>query len=110
MPTVNIYYKNEKDHAALKPIVRNLKQYIADKLTCNDIKLSPEEISVRLLSVDGDGMMGNVDLEIAAHEFPERVDKQDEICRDAAAYVRKEAPSVGDVKVWLKLCQLGHSV
>lgn len=109
MPTVNIYYKDKKDHTALKSITQKLKIYLADKLTCDDIKLTPQEISLRYIAVDGEGMMGNVDLEITAHEFPARVRKQDEICYDTANYIQKEVPSVGSVKVWLKLCQLGHS-
>ncbi len=110
MPTVNIYYKDEKNHSALKSVVNKLKIYLAEKLTCDDIKLTPEEISIRLVAVDGDSMMGDVELEITAHEFPARVEKQDEICHDTAIYIQKEVHSVGDVKVWLKLCQLGHSV
>lgn len=110
MPTVNIYYKGDTDRAGLKPIVLSIKSYLADKLTCGDIKLGPDEISVRLMRADGDGMLGNVELDITAHEFSERVEKQDIICHETKEWLEKQAPSLGDVRVWLRLCQLGHDI
>ena len=109
MPTVNLYYKNENSVRVLASLVPKLKKYLADKLTCGDIKLTSSEISIRFVFAKGDGMIGDIELEITAHAFPERVKKQDEICREIRKFVMKEIPSVGDVKVWLKLCELGHS-
>ena len=109
MLTVNVYHKNKNDSDALMPLVPKLKEYIADRLSCGDKELTSDEISVRFISVDGDAMIGNVELEITAHAFKERVDKQDEICLEIREYIMKEIPSLGDVRVWLKLCELGHS-
>ncbi len=109
MPTVNIYYKNKDIPQELTNLTPELKERLAEKLTCGEIKLTPAEISIRFIFTQGEGMIGNVELEITAHAFPERVKKQDEICRDVMNYIQKEIPSVGDVKVWLKLCELGHS-
>lgn len=109
MPTVNVYHKSKSDSAALLPFISKLKVYIANKLTCGDKELTSDEISIRFITVEGDAMVGNVELEITAHAFKERVDKQDEICREVREYLMKEVPSLGDIRVWLKLCELGHS-
>jgi len=109
MPTVNVYYKNRNNFDALVSFIPKLKEYIADKLSCGDKELTSDEISIRLISVDGDAMIGSIELEITAHAFKERVDRQDEICREVREYIMKEIPSLGDVRVWLKLCELGHS-
>lgn len=107
MPTVNIYFK--KQEKELEKLVPKLKRYIAEQLTCGDIKLSPEEISIRFIKINGGEMIGNIELEITTHAFSERVKKQDKICLNIMKYIEEKAPSVGEVKVWLKLCELGHS-
>ena len=109
MPTVNLYHKKKDSSQSLSVLVPKLKEYIADKLSCGDRKLTSEEISIRLILVEGDTMIGNVEVEITAHAYSERVEKQDEICRDVREYIMKEIPSLGDVRAWLNLCELGHS-
>lgn len=111
MPTVNIYYRNQKTEFR-DEFVQLLKAHVSEELTCGDIKLSPEEVSVRILYVDKmgySGMLGDVEIEISAHAFPERVTKQDEICREVTAFCKEKIPEVGKVKVWLQLSELGHS-
>ena len=54
-------------------------------------------------------MIGEVEVEITAHAFSERVQKQDEICLEVMKYIQENVPSIGNVKVWLKLSELGHS-
>lgn len=109
MPTVNIYYKSESDSQKLQNVVFELKKFLVEKLSCGEIKLTPEEISVRFILVCGGNMIGDIEIEITAHAFGERVKKQDEICREVMAFVQKEVSTIGNVKVWLKLCELGHS-
>lgn len=109
MPTVNVFYKEKSQKEDLKKLAKELKSYIAAKLTCRDIKLSSNEVSVRLLSVEGANMIGAVELEIKAHVFEERVKKQDEICNEVRNYIEKKYPSLGEVRVWLVLSELGHS-
>ena len=108
MPTVNVYFKKLPD-SKFDTIVSDLKVFLAEKLTCGDIKLSPEEVSVRFIKIDGGDMIGDAEVEISAASFSERVSKQDEICLDVAKYIDEIAPHLGDVKVWLKLSELGHS-
>lgn len=109
MPLVNIYLKNSDDHSRFHNVVLDLKKYIAEKLSGENISLTPSEISIRLLKVmDGSDMIGSVELEISAHSFPERVIEQDKICLDIMKYVQEKL-DVKDVKVWLQLSELGHS-
>lgn len=107
MPTVNIFHTEKTNE--LNDLSNKLKPYFAEKLSCGDIILTPEEVSIRLVLIDGGDMIGNVEVEIKAHVFKERVEKQDEICNDVRNYIMKKYPSLGDVRVWLILSELGHS-
>ncbi len=86
MPTVNIFCL-KKDNGQLTRLVKGLKIFLAEKLTCGAIKLSPKEISIRILNSEGDNMIGTVECEINAHAFKERVARQDEICNDVRHYI-----------------------
>lgn len=108
MPTVNIFSKNSL-HEDLISLSKELKPFIAEKLTCGDIKLTPEEVSVRIINVENGNMIGEVELEIKAHAFKERIEKQDEICNEVRKYVMDKYKTLGDVRVWLMLSELGHS-
>jgi hypothetical protein len=110
MPTANVYYGDGEIYSSLVPITHKLKEYLAGKLTCNEIILEENEISIRFVETNGEGMLGDVELEITAYEFPDRVKKQDAICHDIKQYIERECPAAGDVRVWLKLCKLGHDV
>ena len=107
MPTVNIYY--QKEQAQLNALTSSLKTYIAEQLTCGDIQLSPGEVSVRLIKTKGAGLIADVEVEITAHSFGERVDKQDEICLAVRRFILDNTTSFEDARVWLLLCELGHS-
>ena len=103
MPTVNIYFLKQTNIKELQDLTPSLKTFLAEKLTCGDIKLTAEEISARFIKINDGKMIGDVELEITAHAFPERIKKQDEICLDVMSSIKRKVPSVGDVKVWLKL-------
>lgn len=109
MPTVNIYYKNRRQESKLLPLAKGLKTFVAKELTCGDIKLKPEEVSIRFNVIRGNGMIGDIEVEIKAHAFKERVKKQDRICLDVMNYLQGKIPSGGSIKVWLVLSELGHS-
>jgi len=110
MPTVNVYYQKTGNLRKLDALVPKMKNYFAEKLTCGDISLTPEEISVRFIEIKGKGMIGNIELEIKAHAFGERIKNQDKVCLDAVAFIKKEIPSIKNVKIWLQLSELGHSL
>jgi len=109
MPTVNIYHENQEQRVKLSSFASELKVFIAKELTCGDIALTPEEISLRFIETIGDFMIGGVELDIKAHAFKERIAKQDEICLKVMEYIQKKDSSIGVVKVWLILAELGHS-
>ncbi len=109
MPTVNIYYKSKRGYSLLNKLMPDIKRYIAKELTAEEIRLASDEISVRLIHVEnGKGMLGDVELEITAHEFPSRIKMSDKICHDTKAYLQGQLLTIGNVRVWLKLCKLGH--
>ena len=108
MPTVNIFYKNKTNAYDLEALSTELKRYVAEQLTCGDIKLSPDEVSVRLLNIRGNGMLTPIEAEITAAAFKERVEEQDEICLNIQKFLIDKL-GVTDVKVWLILSELGHS-
>ncbi len=54
-------------------------------------------------------MIADIELEIFAHAFKERVEKQDEICMTIRNHILKNVHELKDVRVWLVLSELGHS-
>jgi hypothetical protein len=109
MPTANFFYKDTEQLEKLENIASNLKKFLAEKLTCGDIALTPKEISIRFITAKGSGMIGQVEVEITAAAFKDRVEKQDQICLDITDFIKEKIPSLGEVKVWLILVELGHS-
>lgn len=109
MPTANIFYSKKEQDDDLQELAVKLKPYLAKELTCGEIKLKENEISVRLIQIGGAGMIGAVEVEITAYAFSERVEKQDQICLEVRDFIQKEYPSLKEVKVWLILAELGHS-
>lgn len=105
MPTINIY---SRKNLTEQGIISKLRPFAAEHLSCGDIKLRPEEISVRFIKSSGE-MIGEVELEISVYSFKERVDRQDEIANEFRSFLMEEFPELGDVRVWLKLSELGHS-
>lgn len=107
MPTVNIYYGDEDYSQKLKSITPELKILVAKELSGKSINLSIDEVSVRLIRVEGDGMLTEVELEIHAAAFEERVKRQDEICLIIQKFLQEALDT--NVNVWLILSELGHS-
>lgn len=109
MPTLNIFFQEKKHQQNLQQMQKKLKSLIAERLSCGDIQLTANEISIRLIRVGRSNMIGNVEIEITAHAFSERVEKEDEICNDIRKYLEANYPELGKVRVWLILSELGHS-
>lgn len=107
MPTVNVFYSNEPPKE-LEELTNQLKEFVAEQLTCGDIKLRSNEVSVRFVGSHGKGMLTPVEVEITAAAFKERVEKQDEICLNIQKFIVDKTDLL-DVKVWLILSELGHS-
>ena len=107
MPTINIFYSNPDYEAKLDTFARNARDYFAKELSCRDKSLHASEISIRLLPVKG-SMIADVEIEMTAHAFKERVERQVEICLEIRNHIRKSL-DLESVMVWLILPQLGHS-
>ena len=108
MPTVNIFYQNIDFEDQINEACDELKLFIADNLSGKDISLDANEVSIRLIRVNGNGMLADVELEITAHAFAARIEQQDEICLATRAFVKTKLDA-NEVRVWLLLPQLGHS-
>ncbi len=108
MPSITIYTTKEKV-TFLENILQELKDLIAQELSCGDRALVSSEISLRIIVPEASLPIAKTELEILAHAYHERVDRQDEICVLIQEYIYKACPDVGSVYVWLKLCELGHS-
>src|SRR5688572_3249021 len=111
MPTANVYSASsvlfERFDAK---VVMKLRTFLAERLSCGEISLSPEEVSVRLIAVHPKSeIMGDVEMDVHAHEFPDRIERQDELCLEFAAYIQEDLGVADDPRVWLVLSQLGHS-
>ena len=108
MPTVNIYTDAQRV-CALEEILGDLRDLTAETLSCGDRKLASNEVSLRIIVPEAALPIADTELEIKAYSYPERVKKQDEICRSIGNYVKKHCPQAGSVYVWLQLSELGHS-
>jgi hypothetical protein len=108
MPTVNVFYSDEKFEAQLSSVADELKAFTAKELTCGDISLEPNEVSVRIINTARTGMLAEIELEVTAHAFDERIKKQDEICLNIRKFMKQKI-EVSEIRVWLLLPQLGHS-
>jgi len=89
--------------------IDDIKKLTAKQLTCRNIHLQANEITIRLIKTPAKGMIADIELELFAHAFKERIEKQDEICMNIRSHILKNAPELNDVRVWLILSELGHS-
>jgi|SRR5581483_2910065 len=109
MPVVNAYYTNDKHKDMLLSHIGELKELVAGQLTCESIRLNSNKVTIRLVRSPAEGMIAEMELEIFAHAFKERVEKQDEICRAIRKHILGNVPELEDVRIWLILSELGHS-
>jgi hypothetical protein len=110
MPTANVYSSDTASQDSLVKLGTSLRELLARELTCGDITLDPNEISIRFLSVTTNAsMIAPVEIEIMAHAFGDRTKRADTICLIVRDFVKEKIPSIKDVRVWLVLAELGHS-
>ncbi|MCF7834486.1 hypothetical protein K9M48_00325 [Candidatus Gracilibacteria bacterium] len=111
MPTINLYRTSETASKIKKDTIDELRKFVADILTCSEIKLLPNEVSIRPINVDNDkDMIAPVECDIAAYNFPARAAKQDLICTEVRKFLLENIDGISDAKVRLQLCELGHSI
>ena len=110
MPLVTIYTSSNKEINELKDILPKLREFIARKLTCGERTLKPKEVSINVIVPSARLPIADVEIKIVAYSYPERVEKQDEICLAVKNFIISHKPSLGSVFVWLQLSELGHSL
>ena len=103
MPTVNIYSRRKAFDDAL---IRSLKKKLIEQLSCKEIRLQANEISIRTIETNDAYMIAEIECEIKAHNFPERVVRQDDICNEVRKFLLDELPQCRDARVWLILSEL----
>ena len=109
MPTVTVY-TSDRDHlGALTELAPKLKRFVAEQLTSAEFELTPDAVSIRILLAEGSAMIAPVEVEMTAHAFTDRLEAQDEICRNVMDFIKSQDASLRNVRAWLILCQLGHS-
>lgn len=108
MPLITIHTSAAEQNNLLAPILNELKDFAADKLSCGSRKLDANEISVRVITSSLNADIADIEVVIIAHAYPERVEKQDEICLSFKKFIENRcAPFTAFV--WLQLSELGHS-
>jgi len=106
MPTINLYRTSETASKINQETINELRKFVADILTCADIKLPANEVSIRPITVDDDkDMMAPVECDIVAYSFPERIQKQDRICTEVRKFLLENI-DISDARVRLQLCEL----
>lgn len=108
MPSVNLYTTRERVNV-LGLVMPGLRDLIAKELSCGDRNLASSEVSLRVIVPEASLMIADTELEIKAYSYPERVQRQDEICLLIKDYIQKTCPEAGSIYVWLQLSELGHS-
>lgn len=107
MPSATCYC-SETDAARLAPHLVRLKAFLAKELSCDARKLDSSEVSVRVIVPAHAANIAELEVEIHAHAYPERVAVQDEICRAVKKFV-VDCSGQRSVYVWLQSGELGHS-
>ncbi len=109
MPTANIYHSKHCPADKIVPLIPELRVKLAQQLTSVKRQLVPEEISIRIISVDGGTMIAPFEMEIKAQNYPDRLNRCDEICLHLREFILEHASFLSDASVWLQLTELGHS-
>lgn len=106
MPTVNVYVQTEHLGRVIHERTAEFAAEIARCLSTPVAALDETHISMRIFKPAWSTMIAPIEVEIAAHAYVERVDRQDEICGQLRAWLEG---SLGlECRVWLALSQLGY--
>lgn len=109
MPTVNVFYHNQTIEGRLESFIDPLKESVAWDLGRGERKLKPDEVSVRLIKSLAKGMLADVEIDITAAPYRDRVEEQDFICQRVRNLALEHLLEADNVLVWLNLHELGHS-
>jgi len=102
-------YTSKERVKTLEEILPDFRDVLAKELSCGNRTLVSAEMSLRIIVPEAGLPIADTEVEIKAHSYPERVQRQDEICYSLASYLQRTCPKAGSVYVWLQLSELGHS-
>lgn len=108
MPFIKVYTTSEDQEKRLEPYLEAIQRQAAKELSCGELHLEAKEFSIRVIRSDLARPIGDIELEISAYSFHERVVKQDAISLNLKRYIEKFTDPYS-VYVWLQLSELGHS-
>ncbi len=80
---------------------------MAESLCVSDIQLDSSHVSVRLIECRGK-TIGDIELEIIAHAFLQRIENKDQRAIDIRKKVEELLLHTKQVRVWLLLCEMGY--
>lgn len=104
MPIANVYATRDL-LPRLSENLTALADKIADELTTQELLLDRDHISIRLIELVG-RPIGDVEIELIAHCFPSRVQRQDAICTEIRLFLESQLSR--QVRVWLVLAETGY--
>lgn len=82
-----------------------LRSMAANELSVEEWPIDETHISLRFNSVSG-ALIGEVELELIAHQFGDRVARKDEVCSRIRSHFEKRWKR--EVRVWMHLVEMGY--
>jgi hypothetical protein len=105
VPTITIYVRDDSWVQRIERLLTSLAAEAAAQLSTPEMDIDADHISIRVMVTRASRMMSAVEVEISAHAFPSRVQRQDHICGALRVWLaEREIPA----RVWLQLSELGY--
>ncbi len=108
MPLVNIFCSDSSLHGQISGHLDKIQAVIANALSCAENTPSSDDIRIRGVHLDFNSKIAQIEIDIFAYDFEERVRRQDEIAKEIEAEIIKIV-GYPKVKVFPIFCKIGHS-
>lgn len=110
MPLVTIYISKEEHKEFLSKILDEFNEFTAKALSCQNRELNLNEMSIRVCKSEICKPISNIEVVVMVYSYQERIDRQDEICRELKEFLLEKCNNKFSVSVWLQLSELGYSL
>ncbi len=108
MPLVYILCPESSVKGKVSGHLKDIQTAIAKALSCTESKPSPDDIRIRGIHLDFNSKIAQIEIDIFAYDFKERVEREDEIAEEIENQIIKIV-GYSDVKVFPIFCKIGHS-